>query len=377
MYIMSVVGYLNQVLALDLITVSNKLVTPNGLLILSNIILILVVMLLVSYIYGEERRREDHVAQLLHSMSKDTRCQRLSKVELQSGKFKRQQEVLALNKSLKEGVDRQEDAIRELKCENEKLECSLKKTKNCLTEHQTRCHALLLELSDMDAQMEKKNKIVEQKESAISELKRELDAVKNQFSKEGREMIELKEELERRILSLQNDLQQTVEGLCEQESLLQTLQSEVVAKEDKIKEMHARTVQSEKDVRTLTEELHRNKQNIKKLTETLSERSIRYKADMESKANEIRELNVQITTFEGMVAAFQKDKQETMSKHKSLIERFDRSLGDFHQCCDDIQRVVDVKKEHEKDKKELVEYKQKLEDLQRKMRGIVSEYTQL
>ena len=207
-------------------TLPDWLVTQTGLQVLCINVLTVVVLVLANHIYGEKQRREDYAAQVtvLHSASEEEKLRILSRVEMVSDNFKRQEELQEGNIRLKAKVDQQEIEMKGLRSKTETLQCTLTKTTKGLNDCRSRCLALRSELREMDVQMEEKNRTISEMKKDISDKDMKLQDLKKtmlkkehiakttmkelhrQLSEREKEKIQMAEKEEGRIHSIQKEL---------------------------------------------------------------------------------------------------------------------------------------------------------------------------
>ena len=149
------------------------LVTESGLHFLCVVVLLLVIGLLLNHISGEQCRRDDYILQHEHATSDKMKQKRLANMELESGKFKQKQELLVVNRRLKEQLHQQDVLIDKLTKKKEKLHTSVKEVSDSRNEYHDRSHALILELKDMDGQLEEKQKMASELQDNLTEKQNE------------------------------------------------------------------------------------------------------------------------------------------------------------------------------------------------------------
>ena len=352
---------------------------------LSVIVLLLVIGLLLNHIRGKQRSRDDSIVQHEHALESSDKMKRkwLANVELESGKLKQKQELLALNRRLREQLNQKDVLVDQLTKDRKKLHTSIEEVSDSRNEYHNRSHALILELKDMDGQLEIKQNMVLELQKNLTEEQNESRRLKTALQNQIYELQENLSLSEKAILELKKSLEEHRKSLEEYKKSLEkhkkaldecdaTLQQERVANETNVRKMQDSIRKHQQESHVLGKQLSEKKQMTTELEDRLNEQKQKYKNDMLSMEKRFQECKLQVSVYKQTVDELKKEKVEVVKDHKVLVGRFEDSLRDLSKCIDEIQKVVTNRTEHKILKKELSEVKQKYEELKNKLKRMVT-----
>ena len=230
------------------------------------------------------------------------------------------------------------------------------------------------ELSDMDYNLDSRERSLNEMQMTLEESHHKLESRERSLREMQRKLKE-----EQRIASETQGMlqQQQKERKRENEEFgivlsqwKEKLKQVNIKYDTDIREVHGRLSWCEKENRALKEQLSDYKVKSKKLEERLSDQKHKYDTDTKKLRKEVsdyevktNDLRMEVSGCKRALEQSQKEKERMITEHKSLTKRFEESLNQLHQYCEEFKKMISDKKELEKYRQLASEYKQKIEQL--------------
>ena len=77
------------------------------------------------------------------------------------------------------------------------------------------------------------------------------------------------------------------------------------------------------------------------------------------------DLHAEVSGYKKALEQSQKEKERMITEHKSLAKRFEESLNQLHQYCEELKKMISDKNELEKYRQQESEHKQTIEQLRK------------
>ena len=336
-------------------------------------ILLFIIVLLCKHILGEKTRRENYEAQRQYARSSTERkkLKIQSRFEAETTKIKKHFELVGSKKILEEKLLRREKELEELKKAKQECDSTIENMNESLKKYQK----MNFELGRENRQLEHKLEYVHgEKRKCLDEMQQKLEAERSRMSEmKGRvtclertleEEKEENESLKCRISDLEKDLCQVSQQKEAVNQQREVLEQEGLEKDHLLSEMQGTLTEKETKNRTLCECLSKRERQIQELQKTARETNDKHKKEMHNMMDNLRKSRDECLGYKSVIEECRRDKDHVVNEHRKLMREIESSISNLNRCCEEIHKVADNKKEHERDKKLKLEYKKKLEDLQ-------------